>query len=140
MPILKIFAHRIMFLSHYATFLTTSCSHNFEDYVRSILTCGAKPIFPLAVFFLSGSSLFHPFLCHFSDLEFYQIFLPSFRFNISHISFSTRIFSPTFPTFLSFSRLTIFSPTSVFSICFQLEFFTPIFGIKIFSHKINFSD
>ncbi len=26
-----------MFLSHYATFLITSCSHNFEDYVRSIL-------------------------------------------------------------------------------------------------------
>ncbi len=26
-----------MFLSHYATFLITSCSHNFEDYVRSLL-------------------------------------------------------------------------------------------------------
>ncbi len=26
-----------MFLSHYATFLITSCSHDFEDYVRSIL-------------------------------------------------------------------------------------------------------
>ncbi len=26
-----------MFLSHYATFLITSCGHNFEDYVRSVL-------------------------------------------------------------------------------------------------------